>query len=67
MLTDENAEVLHRRGKPIKGLYAIGNTAAKVEFGAGYQAGLTLASGITFAYLAVDHMLKAPKRISAGA
>src|SRR5215469_5044009 len=59
VLTDEKAQVLNRRGKPLPGLYAIGNTAAKVEFGAGYQAGLTLASGMTFAYLAVDHMLRA--------
>jgi 3-oxosteroid 1-dehydrogenase len=63
VLTDENAQVLHNRGKPILGLYATGSTAAKVEFGAGYQAGLTLASGMTFAYLAVDHMLKASKPI----
>jgi 3-oxosteroid 1-dehydrogenase len=40
VLTDENAQVLHSRGKPIPGFYATGNTAAKVEFGAGYQAGL---------------------------
>ena len=64
VLTDENAQVLHSRGKPLLGLYAIGNTAAKVQFGAGYQAGLMLASGMTFAYLAVDHMLKASKPIS---
>jgi 3-oxosteroid 1-dehydrogenase len=64
VLTNENAQVLHRRGQPLPGLYATGNTAAKVEFGAGYQAGLTLASGMTFAYLAVDHMLKALKPIS---
>jgi hypothetical protein len=55
---------LNSRGKPLLGLYAAGNTAAKVEFGAGYQAGLTLASGMTFGYLAVDHMLKAWKLIS---
>jgi hypothetical protein len=35
--------------------------AAKVEFGAGYLAGLTLASAMTFAYLALDHILKASK------
>jgi hypothetical protein len=55
---------LHSRGKPLLGLYATGNTAAKVEFGTGYQAGLTLASGMTFADLAVDHMLKASMPIS---
>lgn len=59
VLTNEKAQVLHRRGRPIPGLYANGNTAARVEFGAGYQAGLTLASGMTFGYLAVEHMIAA--------
>jgi hypothetical protein len=44
---------------PIVELYTIGNAAAKIEFGAGYQAGLTPRSGMTLAYLAVDPMLKA--------
>jgi len=59
VLTNEMGQVLHRRGRPIQGLYANGNTAARVEFGAGYQAGLTLASGMTFGYLAVEHMIAA--------
>ena len=59
VLTDESARVLHCRGRPIPGLYAAGNVAARVEFGAGYQAGLTLASGMTFGYLAVADMLAA--------
>lgn len=59
VLTNERGQVLHWRGQPIPGLYASGNTAARVEFGAGYQAGFTLASGMTFGYLAIDHMLAA--------
>jgi 3-oxosteroid 1-dehydrogenase len=56
LLTDETARVLNSRGQPIGGLYAAGNAVARVEFGAGYQAGLTLASGMTFGYLAIADM-----------
>jgi succinate dehydrogenase/fumarate reductase flavoprotein subunit len=53
VLTDEWARVLDQRSrKPIPGLHAIGNVTARVEYGAGYQAGLTLASALTFGYLA---------------
>ena len=48
--------MLHQRRWPIAGLYAVGNAAARVEFGAGYQAGLTLASGMTFGYLAAEYL-----------
>ncbi len=42
---------------PIPGLYASGNVAATTEHGVGYQAGLSLASSMTFSYLAVRHMM----------
>jgi hypothetical protein len=35
-----------------------GVVAARNEIGAGYQAGINLASGMTFSYLAVKHMLR---------
>ncbi|MGE3643293.1 MAG: FAD-binding protein [Beijerinckiaceae bacterium] len=55
-----NAEgqVMHHRGHPIPGLYASGVVAARDECGAGYQAGINLTSGMTFSYLAVQHMVK---------
>ena len=56
---DLNGQVLHQRRHPIPGLYATGNASAQNEFGAGYQAGLTLASGMTFSYLAARHMAQA--------
>jgi len=58
LLTDHNGQVMHQRRTPIVGLYASGIVAARSELGAGYQAGLNLASGMTFSYLAVRHMLK---------
>jgi hypothetical protein len=55
-LTNKHAQVLHQRRHPIPGLYASGVAAARTELGAGYQAGLNLASGMTFSCLAIEHM-----------
>jgi succinate dehydrogenase/fumarate reductase flavoprotein subunit len=57
LLTDAHARVIHQRRHPIPGLYATGNAAAATEHGIGYQAGLSLASSMTFSYLAIRHML----------
>jgi 3-oxosteroid 1-dehydrogenase len=54
---DTWGRVIHQRRHPIPGLYASGNVAAATEHGVGYQAGLSLASSMTFSHLAVRHML----------
>ena len=59
LLANEHAQVIHQRRHPIPGLYATGVVAARTELGAGYQAGLNLASAMTFSYLAIRHMLTA--------
>jgi 3-oxosteroid 1-dehydrogenase len=59
LLADCNGQVVHQRRRPIPGLYASGNVAATTEHGVGYQAGLSLASSMTFSYLAVRHMIGA--------
>jgi 3-oxosteroid 1-dehydrogenase len=56
LLTNADGQVLHQRRHPIPGLYASGVVAARNELGAGYQAGLNLASAMTFSLLAVRHM-----------
>jgi succinate dehydrogenase/fumarate reductase flavoprotein subunit len=56
LLADANGQVLHQRRHPIPGLYASGVVAVRNELGAGYQAGLNLASAMTFSYLAAKHM-----------
>jgi succinate dehydrogenase/fumarate reductase flavoprotein subunit len=56
LLTNKHAQVIHQRRRPIPGLYAVGVVAARTELGAGYQAGLNIASGMTFGYLAARHM-----------
>ena len=59
LLADATARVLHVRGQPITGLYAVGNAAARTETGAGYQTGYSLASGLTFGLLAARDMATA--------
>ncbi len=59
LLTDPDARVLHVRGQPIPGLYACGNAAAPTESGAGYQAGVSLARGAVFGWLAARHAVAA--------
>ena len=55
LLTTGQAQVMHLRGHPIPGLYACGEVAAWVHAGVGYQAGLSLAGGMTFGWLAAQH------------
>lgn len=57
--TDVSGRVLNVRGRAIEGLYAGGVVTARTEYGAGYQAGFSLASGIIFARLAVRHAVDA--------
>jgi 3-oxosteroid 1-dehydrogenase len=57
LTADEHGRVVHVRGTPIPGLYAAGNVCAVTEYGVGYQAGLSLASGMTFGYRALAHAL----------
>ncbi len=53
---DHRARVMHVRGRPIPGLYAIGNAAARTETGSGYQTGFSLASAMTFGMIAARDM-----------
>lgn len=56
LLADSQARVRHVRGHAIPGLYAVGNAAARTETGSGYQTGFSLASGLTFGWIAARHM-----------
>ena len=58
LLADATARVRHVRGHAIPGLYAVGNAAARTETGAGYQTGFSLASGLTFGWLAAQDMAR---------
>lgn len=54
--TDEEARVIAKDGKPIPGLFAVGNVAGSVMGGAYPGAGATLGSAMTFAYVAAANL-----------
>lgn len=56
LIADEKARVLDEQGKPIAGLYAIGNNAASA-MGESYPgAGVTIGPALTFGYIAARDM-----------
>lgn len=58
LITDENTQVLNAAGKPIKGLFAVGNDAASVMGGNYPGAGITLGPALTFGYVAGAHLTR---------
>jgi 3-oxosteroid 1-dehydrogenase len=54
--TNRHGQAVDAYGGGIPKLYAVGNTSAHLEYGIGYQAGYSLTSGMTFGYLAVQHI-----------
>ncbi|RJG46159.1 FAD-dependent oxidoreductase [Mesorhizobium sp. DCY119] len=54
--TNEYAQVLDKKGKPISGLYSAGNDAASIMGGNYPGGGITLGPAITFGYIAARHM-----------
>src|SRR5438445_13677427 len=53
---------MHLRGHAIPNLYAGGTVRVRTEYGAGYQAGLTLLGGMTVGRIAVEHALLGHKK-----
>jgi succinate dehydrogenase/fumarate reductase flavoprotein subunit len=54
--TNEHAQVLSSQGTPVPGLYAVGNDAASLMGGEYNGAGITLGPGLTFGYVAANHI-----------
>ena len=54
--TDEHARALDAEGRPIAGLYAVGNDMASIMGGNYPGAGITLGPALTFGYIAGRHL-----------
>ena len=52
LATDRDTRVLDRQGRPVPGLYAVGNDAASIMGGNYPGAGITLGPALTFGYVA---------------
>jgi 3-oxosteroid 1-dehydrogenase len=55
---NQSGQVMHVRGRPIKGLYAAGNSAAHIDTGTGYQSGVANLRGIAWGWIAAHHALQ---------
>ena len=60
LLTDHHSRVMGWDDKPIEGLYAAGNSVARMETGAVMQSGVSNARGMTHGYLAARHAVGKP-------
>jgi len=54
--TDTEARVMHVRGHPIPGLYAVGISAALRDLGGGYQSGTSNMRAIAWGWVAGHHV-----------
>lgn len=50
--TDAVGQVIDVADRPIDGLYAVGNAAARIEMGCGYNSGMAIGRSLVFGYLA---------------
>lgn len=57
--TNENAQVVDKEGKAIKGLYAAGNDMNSIMAGSYPGPGITLGPALTFGYIAAGHIASA--------
>jgi succinate dehydrogenase/fumarate reductase flavoprotein subunit len=64
LVTDEYTQVLDAQGKPITGLYAVGNDAASIMGGNYPGAGITLGPALTFGYIAGMQLVKAAATVT---
>lgn len=63
LLTDHHMQVVGWDDQPIAGLYAAGNSVARMETGAVMQSGVSNARGMTYGWLAVRHACGDPSRL----
>lgn len=65
LLTDHHSRVVGWDDQPIEGLYAAGNSVARMETGAVMQSGVSNARGMTYGWLAAKHACGEPSGLLA--
>jgi 3-oxosteroid 1-dehydrogenase len=63
LVADRHSRVIGWDDQPIEGLYAAGNSVARMETGAVMQSGVSNARGITHGYLAGLHAAGRPSEL----
>jgi len=63
LLADQHCRAVGWDGRPIGGLYAAGNSMARMETGAVMQSGISNARGMTYGYLAALHATGRPSEL----
>ncbi|KAH0843804.1 fumarate reductase/succinate dehydrogenase flavoprotein-like protein [Fonsecaea pedrosoi] len=53
---NQHAQVVRQDGRPVPGLYAAGNSAARTDLGMMLQSGVTNLRGMVYGFLAAKHM-----------
>jgi 3-oxosteroid 1-dehydrogenase len=66
LVTDHHSRVINWHDKPIEGLYAAGNSVARLETGAVMQSGVSNARGMTHGWLAARHACGDPSNLLEG-
>ena len=61
-MTNPDGQVLDHSGKPITGLYGVGNCVASASARAYWAGGATLGPILAFAYLAANAINSEPRR-----
>ena len=64
-MTDNHSRVMGWDDQPIPGLYAAGNSVARMETGAVMQSGISNARGMTYGWLAARHACGDPSDLLA--
>jgi 3-oxosteroid 1-dehydrogenase len=57
LATNERGQALRHDGSAIEGLHAVGNAAARLDSGGGYNSGIANTRGLTFGHISARHLM----------
>jgi 3-oxosteroid 1-dehydrogenase len=66
LATNESAQVVRHDGSPIEGLHAVGNAAARLDTGGGYNSGIANTRGLAFGHISARHLMQSDPSVREG-